>query len=109
MALNAGQVTIRVSSERIRETGETIRQKTDTVGRQLEEMQDTVRMTSGFWEGEGSDLCREAFLEFREGIEELIARLMENVDDLEKIAGVYEESEQTAREEADALPDDVIL
>lgn len=108
MALSAEQVTIRVSSEQIRETGEFIEQKTEIIGRQLGEMQDTVRMTAGFWEGEGGDLCREAFESFRESIAELTARLMEDVEDLEKIAGVYEESEKTAQEEANALPEDVI-
>lgn len=109
MSLNAQQVRIRVSSERIRESGKQIREKTNRVGNRLGEMQDTVRMTAGFWEGEAGDLCREAFEQFRENIEELTARLMENVEDLEKIAGVYEQSEHAAQEGAEALPENVIV
>lgn len=109
MELNAQQVRIRVSSERIRETGERIREKTNCLGNRLGEMQDTVKMTAGFWEGEAGDLCREAFEQFREDIAELTARLTENVEDLEKIAGVYDESERAAQEEAEALPENVIV
>ena len=56
-----------------------------------------------------SERIRESGEQFRENIEELTARLMENVEDLEKIAGVYEQSEHAAQEGAEALPENVIV
>ena len=109
MALDASQIKFEVRTEELRQAGRQIEVHTAALQRQLEDMQHTVQRTAGCWEGEGGSLCRDAFRSFRDEIETLVARLRQNVTDLETIAGVYEESETAASQMAEELPDNLIL
>lgn len=109
MALDASQIKFEVRTEELRQAGRQIEAHTAGLQKQLEEMQHTVQMTAGCWEGEGGNLCRDAFRSFRDEMETLVARLRENVTDLETIAGVYEDSEAAAGQMAEELPDNLIV
>lgn len=109
MALTQSQVAFRVTTDVLRETSGTIGQKAENIEQYLNDMQEEVQMTSAYWEGEGGEICRNAFYEFRTRIETLVSRLREHVTDLEKIAGIYEENEKQAQQQADVLPDNVIV
>lgn len=101
--------TIRVTTEELRSTGETIRSGTEAIGRELDEMQSIVQASGSYWEGEGGDICRSAFTDFQESIQEMISRLEEHVTDLYQMAGIYEDTEKQNQSAAEVLSGDVII
>ena len=110
MAQDNGQmVTFKVTTDQLRETSDRIRTGTRNIQTDLKEMQESVSRTTAFWEGEGAESCRNAFAQFQDGIQELIARLSEHVSDLNAMAGIYDEGESQAVQATEVLSENVII
>lgn len=107
--METGQVAFRVTTERLTEISQNIDGSIQKLRTDMEKMGNEVQQSSNYWEGEAGETCRMAFREFNDEIETMLARLNEHVVDLQKIAGIYEQSETTSLSEADALPEDVII
>lgn len=83
---------------------------------QIQATENTFRTISGiidrslqYWEGSGQEYYRKAFQEKSDNINNILLRYRENANDLREIGGVYDETEKSVAEEADALPSDVII
>lgn len=109
MAQEGTQVTFKVTTDKLRETSERINTGTRNIHNDLKEMQESVSRTVAYWEGEGAETCRSAFSDFQDGIQELIARLSEHVNDLNAMAGIYDEGETEAVEQTEVLSENVIV
>lgn len=67
-------------------------------------MKTTMQGTSGYWVGEAGDAHRRLYEGQISKTEEIIARYQEHVTDLNAMAGVYGQAEQTAAATAEQLP-----
>ena len=67
-------------------------------------MRNTMRGTVGYWVGEAGDAHRQLYEEQVAKTEEIIRRYQEHVTDLNAMAGVYSDAEQTAKATVDQLP-----
>lgn len=67
-------------------------------------MKNTMAQSSSYWVGEAGDAHRKLYQEQVAKTEEIISRYTEHVRDLNAMAGVYIEAEQTAQAKAEELP-----
>ncbi len=75
-----------------------------TMNECFQQMKNTMAQTEGYWVGEAGEAHRKLYQEQVAKTEEIIARYTEHVRDLNAMAGVYTEAEQTAQNLADELP-----
>lgn len=101
MALG-GQII--VSTEQLRSQSNEVRTLLDTMKGQFESLKNNINGTSGYWIGDAGDAHRKQYMSCISTIEEMFARYMEHVVDLEKMAGVFEMSESAAMQISDSLP-----
>ncbi len=76
---------------------------------QFQNLENSVNRTKNYWIGEAGDAHRAYYSSRKEEIEEIFARLNEDVTDLQKMAAVYAQTEMETEEMAEALPSDVIV
>ena len=69
---------------------------------------DTISNSNSYWQGEASDYHRKYLKDNDDDVKNLLKRLKEHPRDLQTMAGIYVEAENTASQMASALPDDVI-
>lgn len=74
-----------------------------------EEVLVTMEKTTPYWKGDGAETKRKEILTFDKDVQEMLLRLQEYVDDLQKMAGIYVKAETGAEELSFGLPADVIL
>lgn len=96
-------------------TPEAMRQKATAVDHHIAKIQqefETIRVlidrTKGYWIGEAGDIHRKKYKEYDPDIEQILKRLREHVQDLNKMADVYADTEREVQEIAESLPADVI-
>ena len=99
---------IKVSTEQMQQASDTVDSKLSTMKNAFEALDNTVDSTKSYWQGEGAEHYRSAYKQSRSSIEEVLARLKEEVTDLRKMAGIYTAAENTNKAQAAALPSDVI-
>lgn len=101
MALE-GQIT--VSTEQMRSQSDEVKNLLNTMTNRFEQLKETVNSTSAYWTGEAGDAHRKQYMSRVSLIEEMLARYMEHVTDLEKMAGVFESAEAAAEQVSNSLP-----
>lgn len=67
-------------------------------------MKNTMAGTSNYWTGDASNAHRKLYTEQVAKTEEFIARCNEHIRDLNAMAGVYMEAEQSAQAQVEELP-----
>lgn len=65
--------------------------------------------TRSYWRGEAGNACRAGYDSYRDDISFVIGGLKEHPVDLLKMAGIYRESEKTAKEISKSLKVDQIV
>lgn len=103
------QVRIRVETSVLEERADFAEQKIQCVQSHFEKIDQIVKNSKNYWEGDANDAHIREFQEYQDDIDEILARFRENVTDLRKIAGVYQEAEKAAAEISSDLPMDVII
>ena len=103
------QMRIRVATQVLAERADSAWQKIQDVRNCFERMEEIVQNSRGYWEGDANEAhCRE-FQEYQDDIQKALARFMENVTDLRKIANIYQEAENEVQNISQDLPLDVII
>ena len=103
------QMRIRVSTDVLIQRADTAQQKIQDVKSRFEKIADIVKKSKNYWEGDANEAhCRE-FRDYKNDIDEALARFTENIIDLKKIANVYHEAEVSVEEVNDNLPMDIIV
>ena len=92
MALE-GQVI--VTTEQMRNQSAEVKTLLNEMKNRFGRLEETIKGTSAYWSGEAGGINL---------VEEMLARYLEHVTDLEKMAGVYETAEAAAEQAGDALP-----
>ena len=104
-----GSATVVVTPEALYTQAEAVAKRISSMQAQFDAVSSAVSGTSSYWVGDAGDAYRAVYEERKPEIEEIFKRLSEFVTDLEKIAGVYEETESAVTEIAEDLPADVII
>lgn len=73
-------------------------------------LKNVLDRTSGYWIGDGGNAHRSKFNEQSSDVNEMFSRIQEHVTDLQIMAGVYTETEQSITSQIqESLPVDVII
>ncbi len=103
------QMRIRVATPVLAERADSAQQKILDVRNRFERMREVVQNSRSYWEGDANEAHRREFEEYQEDVQEALARFMENVTDLRKIANIYQEAESEVHNISQDLPLDVII
>ena len=76
---------------------------------QFGELQSDINRTRSFWEGEASDTHKSQYDALDPEIQNALDRLQKRPEELLKMAGLYNEVEDAAKEAAMSLLEDVII
>ncbi len=98
---------IKVAPEKLKEQAQTVTGYIDAMKKDFDGIRQTVKKTGVYWNGMASDKHREIFGQNEEDIEQILKRLREHPVDLQKMAGVYEQVEETNEQLANSLKEDV--
>lgn len=103
------ELTVRISTEALKQASADLSKKSGDLKNAFGEMTEAMNRTNGYWLGEAGEAHREVYHQLIPRQEEALKRLQEQVDNLSKIAGIWEETEQEVKELDLSLPDDVIM
>ncbi len=104
----SSQITVKVSTQELKNASTAVKSGLDGLKKIFGELETTVNRTKSYWEGEAADQHRNKYTEQKDKIEEALARIAEQVTDLEQMAGIYEDAERSASQLSSSLPSDVI-
>lgn len=104
-----GENRILVETEALIAEAGVVKESVSTIQSKFEDVADIINAVNFYWEGDGAETHKNMYLQKTEKVEEVCRRFREHVRDLYEIAGIYEEAESNAAEEAEALPSDVIV
>lgn len=96
--------TLKVTPEEMQAAASELSGYVSTMNDCFQQMKATMDQTAGYWVGEAGNAHRQMYQEQVAKTEEIIARYTEHVRDLNTMAGVYTEAEQSAQTMADELP-----
>lgn len=102
-----GEIILEVTPSALRNQSKAVRETVGKIEKDFDKIRKIVENTS-YWEGLASDKHKEIFSANEEDIQLILKRLSEHPVDLEKMAGVYEATEEFNEELANALLTDVI-
>lgn len=100
--------TMKVSPDVMISQADEIKGSVESIRQQFVSIEEHVRRSPGYWEGEASDLHTNRFAEVKKNCDDIIRRLSEHPDDLLKMAGLYTESETRSKEESNSLMSNII-
>lgn len=99
--------TMKVSPETMIHQADEIKGSVDTIRQQFVAIENCVRRSTGYWEGEASKLHTTRFVKIKENCDDITHRLREHPDDLLKMAGLYTDSETKSTEESNSLQSNI--
>lgn len=97
-----------VTPQELIQKAEEMKEAINSMEGAYDDLSTLVTATSGYWIGEGGESCRGMFLDRREDVEEMLARMREHPDKLLKIAGIYREGEEKIKNANAVLPYDFL-
>lgn len=100
---------IRVSTEKMIEAAGMTVSSIDRIEDEFGEIEGTVRASSYYWEGKGHSSYMDSFNKRNEKIRDNIEWFRSDFVKLEKMAGIYQTTEEAVTESTEALPRDVII
>lgn len=103
------EFTMKVSPETMIHQANEIKGSLDRIKKLFATIEDCVRRSSGYWEGEASNLHTTRFVKIKERYDVVTRCLNEHPDDLLKMAGLYNDSETKSEEESNSLQSNIFL
>ena len=100
---------IRVKTTVLEQRADAVEKQIHNVRNGFDKIRQIVNASTGYWEGKAHEAHRREFREYQDDIEESLMRFQENVTDLRKIAGIYQENEKAVTEISKNLPVDIIM
>ncbi len=108
--MSGGGIRIVVKTEQLKTAAEKVRTEVRNVRRAFNRLETTVNQSSSYWQGKGNQGYRQVPPRKMERVEAALKAFEENAQELEMIAGIYEENEASTVNSIQAyLPDDVII
>ena len=106
--MNVGAVELLVTPEQLTIASNDMTNSLNVMQNCIQDLEQTIRASEGYWRGEPADYFRNLFLAERPALDETMARLKEHPRDLIEIAGNYIDTENLLQSIAEELPSDVI-
>lgn len=100
---------LKVTPQQLLEHAEKVSSDVTSINNSFDRLERIVSATGTYWNGDAAEAFRQAYVSFKDEIEEIILRITEHVADLKTMAGVYTQTEQAVQTVATSLPDEVIL
>lgn len=102
-------IVLKVSTDALKTKAGEVRDETRILENHISQLQSIVEKTTGYWIGIAGDKARKEFLGQKENTELVLKRFREHPDDLLKMAGIYEQSEQNIAAANQMLETDFII
>lgn len=102
-------IRLRVTPEVLKTKAGEVESDIKSLETEFNTIQDIVSRTSGYWIGEAGETARAEFEGQKGDIDTILKRFKEHPVDLMTMAGVYDEAEQSALTENQALETDIIV
>ena len=94
MEINSKDIKMNVQPEELDTKAQEAAKALHEMEQLLGAVQDTVNRTEYYWNGEAAELNRKVFLEQKDDMEEILIRLKEYPETLQKVANIYRETEE---------------
>lgn len=101
-------IILKVSPDELKAKAEEISRQISSFEADWKQFSYLVQNSKSYWTGDTGDAHQKMFMQYKEDVERIIKRLHEHPEDLLKMAGLYEESEQRAVSTVQRLSGDVI-
>lgn len=101
-------INLKVSPDALKKKSGEITNDISAIEKDFEKIDQYVTGTKKYWEGDASEVHIKGYNKMKEDFKTIIKRLKEHPKDLETMAGIYEETENTLKTIAEALPTDVL-
>lgn len=101
-------MVLKVSPDELKKKSGEISKEIGSIEADFEKIDQLVTGTKRYWEGDASNQHIKSYTKMKDDIKNIIKRLKEHPVDLEKMAGVYEQTEAAASQAASALPTDIL-
>ena len=105
--MSGSDVIIKVDTETLKTQAELVRENVQDITKRWDNIRSTIKKTKRYWLGDASDAHR-TVLDLVDGdVGRILGLLRAHPADLLRMAGIYEEAEDKAAEQAEQLPDDL--
>ncbi len=101
--------TFKVTPDQLERQSESVSNSVAKIEHSFGEIEDIIKATASYWNGDAADLFRSTAEDFKDEVATMLLRMTEHVDDLKKMAGIYEKAEAEVQETIQSLPADVIV
>lgn len=101
-------VNLKVTPDQLKKKSGEIQKEIVAIENDFTKIDGYITGTKKYWEGEASGVHIKGYNKMKDDLNTIIKRLKEHPKDLEVMAGVYEETENTIKTIASALPTDVL-
>lgn len=106
--MDAADVTVKVSTETMRSVSNEVLSNLRTTRLAIESLDNILKTTGAYWEGDGQDAQVRAYVSKESDIEHIINEMSTHVSNIKEIAGVYDTYESGAVQMSGMLSGDVI-
>lgn len=104
----SGSVEIKVTPDVLNTKANEVTGYITAIQQAFDEIKELVAKSSSYWIGEAGDHHRKQFQKQEGNIDQILKRLREHPEDLQKIAGTYREAESKQQDSNEALPTNLI-
>lgn len=102
-------IQLKVTPEVLRNMADDIEKELGDIENQFREIDSEISRTRSYWEGDASDQHKKQYDSLKSEIDESVKNLKNHPVNLLKMAGLYEETEDSAKQKAQELSADVIV
>lgn len=102
-------IRLKVSTDALKAKAEEISGQIRNIDGGWKQISVLIRGSQSYWQGDAGNQYRKYLKKNDEDVKKLLKRLQEHPIDLQRMAGIYVEAEQEAKQAASVLPDDVIV
>ena len=102
-------IVLKVTPETLEKMSGDIQDKISQIKSQFQEIESEIKRTPGYWDGEASEVHKKQFDTLKPEIQEALERLQRRPEELLKMAGLYQTTENTSKEATMSLSEDVII
>ena len=101
---------LKVTPAQLQSKSNSVSKISNSMKNEYASLKNIIDRTSGYWIGDGGNAHRSKFSEQNSDVDEMFRRIQEHVTDLQVMAGVYIDTEQSIVSQIqESLPADVII
>ena len=101
-------IVLKVTPETLEKMSGDIQNKIQQIKSQFHEIESEINLL-GYWEGNASEVHKKQFDTLKPEMQEALDRLQRRPEELLKMAGLYQTTENTSKEATMSLSEDVII